>query len=291
MIRKSQENPILKPIPTIQCDGCEISFCLETGDIIKNNVDKPRPYLIKYDPTATAPIWNKLLWEIFRYGKEPDKMIRHLHEFLGWLAFPLGDFRVNWILVGGENSGKFEVMRIAQWFSTNERRRFVDVSGDTPDPYKKTNVHTKSQHIPFWRTGKPIPEMIITRIIANELPGILNQIIGGIQNVIRREHLSPPLECHHAKKEWAMKISPIGRFLQSQCYITDDESIITRGSEIYECYQRWESKHKIFLARRKFYSEIRTIGVKSIVDCDDLVLFFGICSKVKTVCPVEKGAE
>lgn len=61
---------------------------------------------VNYDPHAQCPIYDKVLAEIFSKAEDPEAMIRHWHELVGYLIQPRRHIPLILICVGGGSNGK-----------------------------------------------------------------------------------------------------------------------------------------------------------------------------------------
>jgi len=72
---------------------------------------RPKSYLrqcldVSYDPNAQCPIYNNALAEIFSNAEDPEAMVRHWHEVVGYLIQPRRHIPLILICVGGGSNGK-----------------------------------------------------------------------------------------------------------------------------------------------------------------------------------------
>jgi P4 family phage/plasmid primase-like protien len=80
----------------------------------------PKSYLrqclnVNYDPNAQCPIYDSALAEIFSNAEDPEAMVRHWHELVGYLIQPRRHIPVILVCVGGGSNGKSMVVQtIAQ---------------------------------------------------------------------------------------------------------------------------------------------------------------------------------
>jgi len=68
----------------------------------------------EYDPLAECPEWDKALQRIFRDNPDPDEMIRHLHEFMGYIVQPQRNFAAWGLFYGKGSNGKSFVASVLQ---------------------------------------------------------------------------------------------------------------------------------------------------------------------------------
>ena len=72
---------------------------------------RPKSYLrqcldVSYDPNAQCPIYDNALAEIFSNAEDPEAMVRHWHELVGYLIQPRRHIPLILICVGGGSNGK-----------------------------------------------------------------------------------------------------------------------------------------------------------------------------------------
>ena len=65
-----------------------------------------------FDPGATSPVYDKTVREIFEAAVEPEDVIRHWHEFLGYLTQPDRFAEAVWFLIGSGSNGKSTLLRM-----------------------------------------------------------------------------------------------------------------------------------------------------------------------------------
>ena len=69
---------------------------------------------IEYDPKAQCPKYDKALMEIFSKASDPGDMVRHWHEFVGFVIQPLRDVPSFWLLIGHGANGKTRLLQTLQ---------------------------------------------------------------------------------------------------------------------------------------------------------------------------------
>jgi putative DNA primase/helicase len=71
-----------------------------------------RHYLgVAYDPSAACPEYDRAAREIFGSADNPHGLVRHWHEFVGYVIQPRRHIAVIMILLGGGNNGKTVLIR------------------------------------------------------------------------------------------------------------------------------------------------------------------------------------
>lgn len=68
----------------------------------------------EYDPLAECPEWDKALQRIFRDNPDADDIIRHLHEFMGYIVQPQRNFAAWGLFYGKGSNGKSFVASVLQ---------------------------------------------------------------------------------------------------------------------------------------------------------------------------------
>src|SRR5208337_4833227 len=69
---------------------------------------------VSFDPSATCPIFDKTLLEIFGKASDPPDMARHANEFLGYAIQPRRDVPTFWLLIGYGANGKSKLLQTLQ---------------------------------------------------------------------------------------------------------------------------------------------------------------------------------
>ena len=69
---------------------------------------------VAFDPSATCPIFDKTLHEIFGEASDPQDMARHCDEFFGYGIQPRRDIPTFWLLIGHGANGKSKLLQTLQ---------------------------------------------------------------------------------------------------------------------------------------------------------------------------------
>lgn len=69
---------------------------------------------IKYDPSATCPLFDAALLQIFEKAHDPEGMVRHWHEFTGYIIQSRRDIASFWLLIGKGSNGKSSLLKTVQ---------------------------------------------------------------------------------------------------------------------------------------------------------------------------------
>ena len=88
--------------------------------------------------------------------------------------------------------------------------------------------------------------MKIDRIIENELDGILNWMLEGLQRLLQNKQLTIPVSSIEALDEYKTENNSVLQFVQDKCDLGANEKILR--SKLYENYTQWSLdngfKHK-----------------------------------------------
>lgn len=106
-----------KPFPVINCLNGELWLDKVDQGIVSLKPHNPKSYLImltnvKYDPEAICPMYDKALLETFKNFPDRDDIIRHFHEFIGYILHPDKRPAHWWLLQGPGGDGKTTQMKI-----------------------------------------------------------------------------------------------------------------------------------------------------------------------------------
>jgi len=107
-----------EPKPIINCSNGEVQIDITAGTHNRRS-HTPRSYLlhcltVSYDSAATSPIWDDAIRGIFKNCREPEKVIEHLYEMIGYLIQPKKDIPSWFLWIGGGNNGKSMVFHILE---------------------------------------------------------------------------------------------------------------------------------------------------------------------------------
>jgi putative DNA primase/helicase len=281
-----------------------------------------------YDPYATCPLYDNALATIFAHTKDPEGMVRHWHEFVGYIIQTERDIASWWLLKGQGSNGKTKlietVMKLLGPTGTatmkiedlGERFAVSDLIGKKmmleedmnknavlPDGLLKSISERKvltgehkgkdrfaficravpvmlSNHfprtsdfshgmlrranvIPFTRQfkGAEADSTLFPRIWAQELPGVLNRALQGLQRLRQRGGFLPPIDCIKAVDVWATQANPAKAFLVD-CLEPAPECRIP-WKEVYRKYVEWAEEENLRFkwGRNTFKRELQTLGV------------------------------
>jgi P4 family phage/plasmid primase-like protien len=101
-----------KPLPIINCSNGELHLDGE-GNCTMQSHDyasyQTRCLDVAYKPDAACPNWDKAIDQIMCGDAE---MVRHFHEFLGYVIQPQRPIESFWIMRGGGSNGKTAAMQV-----------------------------------------------------------------------------------------------------------------------------------------------------------------------------------
>jgi putative DNA primase/helicase len=105
------------PSPVVNCANGEV--WLDKAGQPELRPHKPESYLtsclpISFDPSATCPIYDKAVSQIFDNATAPDHMVRHWHEVSGYAIQPLRDIPCFCLLIGDGANGKTKLLQTKQ---------------------------------------------------------------------------------------------------------------------------------------------------------------------------------
>ena len=106
-----------KRYPVINCLNGELWLDRISEAKVYLRPHNPDSYLlsltnVKYDPNATCPMYDKALKETFKNFPDRDDIIRHFHEFIGYILHPDKRPAHWWLLQGAGGDGKTTQMKI-----------------------------------------------------------------------------------------------------------------------------------------------------------------------------------
>ena len=106
-----------KPQPVVNVQNA--ALWIEPGGGLSRRVHRSHDGLqyvlpVAYDPEATCPQFDKMIHEVFGAAKDPEDMVRHLSELIGYALQPVRDIPVIAFLWGGGANGKSTILSILQ---------------------------------------------------------------------------------------------------------------------------------------------------------------------------------
>lgn len=100
----------------------------------------------------------------------------------------------------------------------------------------------------FWRRYREVPftqsfegredTTLADRIIGRELPGVLQWVLGGLQDYLK-DGLGYPDAVRAATSEAREEADPLSRFVHERLRVTGDEQDVIRTREVYDAWNEW----------------------------------------------------
>jgi putative DNA primase/helicase len=105
---------VANPPPVINCANGEV--WIRPDGIVDLRPHRPESHLrhcldVEYDPEATCPRYDKALREIFAKADNPNALVRHWHELVGYIIQPKRNIPLIFILLGAGDNGKTVLIR------------------------------------------------------------------------------------------------------------------------------------------------------------------------------------
>jgi len=79
--------------------------------------------------------------------------------------------------------------------------------------------------------------------LKKELPGILNMVLAGLEQVFLRNGFTRTLECEDAKKKWRLECDQAAQFAEDCCEFGPD--FFETSSDVYKSYEKWAGENGI----------------------------------------------
>lgn len=125
-------------------------------------------------------------------------------------------------------------------------------------------MRRRANVIPFKRQFSPeeVDRGLFPRIWANELPGILNRALQGLQRLRVRGGFAPPGDCQSALDIWYRAANPLLTFIH-QNYAPDPSGKGVKWSDVHPEYRQWAEKEglRFVLGRNSFKREFVSLGM------------------------------
>ena len=284
-----------------------------------------------FDPDATCPTWDMAVRKVFRAAEDPEGMVRHFEELMGYIMQPTRHQAI-WVMLKGPggNGKSFLLSVMTSLIGSNavaahsiasvgkQSSHFTDgLQGKSmlldddlkagtllPDDWLKKLSEAKSvsadpkygrsytftaRCVPViltnqWPSTSDLSEGLRRRAMViesnhvltdeeknpahmltikdDELPGVLNRMVAGLQRFLRRGHrFDVPAECEASKSRWLDSSNPTSRFASEVIQRTERGGV--KCSVVYDAYLNWArySEHNIRpLGRTKFYESMEQFG-------------------------------
>ena len=120
---------------------------------------------------------------------------------------------------------------------------------------------TEAKNIdPSISAGHETPLRAADKIVATELPGILNRLLPALQRLHLRGAFGEPEECLRARLELLACANPLRGFLEERC--VEREGAVTPLKRLYEAFQLWckEQGQAVPFTLRSMKSRLESIG-------------------------------
>jgi putative DNA primase/helicase len=122
--------------------------------------------------------------------------------------------------------------------------RFVLLANELPNFRDQAGAIVHRYHV--IETTKTIPERqrdptLADRIIAEEMPGVLNLALSGLGRLRKRGRFRQPSSSHRLLEDAADIASPVGRFIKDK-FVVSEGSDVSR-SEVYQAWKEWALDH------------------------------------------------
>jgi putative DNA primase/helicase len=106
----------------------------------------------------------------------------------------------------------------------------------------------------------------VDRILATEMPGLINRALAGLWRLRQRERFDAPAECRSAVRQWQQKASAFIDYMERNTQRSAGHR--TAARDLYAAYKVWcdiEIRERP-LAMRDFMSDLEYRGYKVIGD-------------------------
>ena len=292
----------------------------------------------EYDDLAVCPTWDASIRRVFQRCAEPEEVIRHFYEVMGYIMQPTRDQAIWVLLKGPGGNGKSFLLNViselmgrgsvigksiaeiaagvSSHFTTQLLGKLMLLDDDlkahtllpddwlkklseakllTADPKFANSFEFVARSIPViltnpWPATTDLSEGLRRRvqvfeslhiltddekdpahmrtIRGEEMPGVLNHLIAGLQRFLRRgSRFRPPRECLDSKDRWLASSNTTMRFIDECLERIPDRRHAIRASDLYDHYIQWlrfwETSAKP-LGRNKFYEAMDACGLRRV---------------------------
>lgn len=127
------------PPAVINCNNGEVWFDNEGNATLKPH--RPESYLrhclcVDYNPSATSPMFDEAVKEIFSKSSDPAGMFRHFMELAGYICQPWRKLAVIVLLYGAGSNGKTSLINIVRRMMGNNTIMSDRISGIEKNDFK-----------------------------------------------------------------------------------------------------------------------------------------------------------
>jgi hypothetical protein len=184
---------------------------------------------------------DSLLERAFELSTDPQDMARHFWEFIGYMLKPPKAGKYKWILTGGPDSLRQQVLTVAS--SIILYSETIQNVGPAMTIATATKAHNqKTMRIPFY------PSFTTTKSDPYEMDRL--------RRVIKRGGFQEPADCKKAPKA-----DHIDRFIDERCVIFESHKIKTPLAEIYNEYTQWACTQEKTLRRKHLILGLQARGI------------------------------
>jgi P4 family phage/plasmid primase-like protien len=125
-----------------------------------------------------------------------------------------------------------------------------------------TGMQRRLQVIPFERTftGNAEDALLLDKIRDQELSGVLNRMLKGLQRLTRRGHFRIPIPVKQATEKWVASANVVERFLQVKC--KEDAAKSAWGDQLYKAFRQFVTDEGLRSCptKRSFYDDLEHKG-------------------------------
>ncbi len=134
-LRQTHHNPP----SVINCQNGELWFDEHGDQTLKPHTHES--YLrnclnVAYDPSASCPLFDQAIREIFSKSSDPDDMVRHFMELAGYICQPWRKIPIIVLLHGGGSNGKTSLLKIILMILGNNTVMSDRISDIENSPFK-----------------------------------------------------------------------------------------------------------------------------------------------------------
>lgn len=142
------------------------------------------------------------------------------------------------------------------WFGTNHMPHTRDFSDA---------LFRRALVIPFnriFKAGDDADPHLKTKLIEEELPGIMNLALQAFGEVLKRGTFTEPQSCRAAKQDWRIEADQAAQFAEERCVM--DPAAAIESKTLYDEYTAWANDAGISrkLNRKNFTQRIERLGGK-----------------------------
>lgn len=202
--------------------------------------------------------------KIFQLCIDPEDVMRHFFEVLGYLMNPSEVLKYTIVFYGDQTSGKHEILNMVHSIMDPTYKHTVKT-----DHKPANRVHTDQQIdytlvIPFFGDFSKHNSYGVYHldvIINNELEGITATAMHSLRRLIKRGNFNIPTDCQAAYEDYFRTTDHIGNFIKQCCVVIDDDRIKTPQHDIWTAYQKWSNEHsQIHVTKKELREDLISRG-------------------------------